>query len=67
MIYFIDKWSKFQHITMLRLISNNNNELQNRNLKQLLKKSIKIVSMTLGISLLAVGGYSLGWMCFLIY
>lgn len=45
---------------MSRSVSNGPIKTENPRLKQLLKKSLKIASMTFGVSLITLGGYSLG-------
>lgn len=51
---------------MLRSISNNSTKIKNIHLKEFLKKSLKITSITLGVSVLAFGGYSLSRLTFFI-
>lgn len=65
--YCLDKWCKYQQVTILRSVSNNSDGLKKNPLKQLLKKSLKFASMALGVSLLTFGGYSLGWILFFKY
>lgn len=62
----LDIWSKYQHVILQRSVSNSSVRTEKSRLKHLLIKSLKIVSMAFGVSLIAFGGYSLGCIFFLI-
>lgn len=57
----LGKWPKYHQVRIQRSVCNSSVEIKNSSLKQLLKKSLKIASLTFGVTLLGFGGYALGW------